>query len=381
MLVVDDSSLMRKLISKIVESDPALKVIDTAMNGIFALKKIEKHDPDIILLDIEMPEMDGIEFLKKCRELDIDIPVIILSSLGKNRPEITLKCLDLGAKDFIIKTSGTISLDIDSIQPEIISKIKFFYREHPKHFLKKDKLKKTLEEMSQKDISLMVEASKEKEEIEFKETPLSLDLEKKIKSIPSLEVLTIGISTGGPHALRKIMPFFPSNFPLPILIVQHMPVGFTAEFANNLNEICELIVKEAEDNEIMMPGTVYISPGDKHLLVRTDQINKYISLSNDPPINGHKPSVEPLFDSATEAFKNKLISIIMTGMGKDGAKAIKRVRLNGGITLAQSERTCVVFGMPKVAISENAIDEVIDLDNIPKRILEITSIIFSETFI
>ena len=375
--MVDDSSLMRKLITKIVEENSRLKVVDTALNGIFALKKIEKHHPDVVLLDIEMPEMDGIEFLEKCRDLNIDIPIIVLSSLGKNRPEITLKCLALGAKDFIIKPSGTISMDIELVKDELLPKIIYYHNERPKTTIQKDQLQETIEKYthreSHKRQSAISPADTEQEEI--KKIPITVS--EKIKTIPRLELLTIGISTGGPHALRKIMPLFPPDFPLPILIVQHMPPGFTDEFAKGLDEICQLTVKEAEEGEKAQSGVIYIARGDRHLQINREAEKNVIHLSDSPPENGHRPSVEVLFDSATASCGNRLISVIMTGMGKDGARAIKRVRLKGGITIAQSENTCVVFGMPKVAIEMEGIDEILDLDNIVPRVLEITNILFN----
>ena len=377
-LVVDDSSLMRKLITNMVEKDEEVKVIDTALNGIFALKKIEKRDPDVILLDIEMPEMNGVEFLEKARELKIDIPIIILSSLGKNRPELTLKCLDMGAKDFIIKPSGTISLDIELVQEEVISKIKYFYREHPRHKVDKKELKTAIEKIDKTKEPLIVEPitlPEKKEETPKKD--IVTNIHEKVESLNRLDILAIGISTGGPYALRKILPLFPSTFPLPIVIVQHMPSGFTNEFANGLNEICKLQVKEAEENDLIERGKIYISPGDKHLKVKRLDHHSVLHLSDEEAINGHKPSVEALFDSILDHYGKHIISIIMTGMGKDGARAIRRIRQNGGITFAQSEETCVVFGMPKVAIELDGIDEVINLDDIPKRIMEVTSMIMS----
>ncbi len=374
-LVVDDSSLMRKLISKMLEDDPQIEVVDTAINGVFALKKIERYDPDVILLDIEMPEMNGIQFLEACKDLGIDIPVIVLSAVGKNRPEITLKCLSLGAKDFIIKPSGSISLDIATVQQEVISKIKFFYRS--KHWDHKTGLKETIDKWTHKKEYISPKSR------DIDETYCTIPLNKlssvtmadKIKRIPSFEVLTIGISTGGPYALRRILPQFPPDFPLPILIVQHMPPNFTTEFAKSLNEICQIPVKEAEDNDPVCNATAYIAPGDRHILVNHVHNNKVITLSKSPPENSHRPSAGVLYDSATQVYHNRLISVIMTGMGKDGARAIRRVHLNGGITLAQSERTCVIYGMPKVAVELDGIDEILDLDDIPKRIIEIINML------
>ncbi len=381
MLVVDDSSLMRKLIRKMVEEDPDITVVDTAMNGIFALKKIETRDPDVILLDIEMPEMNGVEFLEKCRELGIEIPIIVLSSLGKNRPELTTKCLTLGAKDFIIKPSGTISMDIELVKEEVNSKIKFFHYELTKQPFKRKGLKKDIEKLispkEKQRVTIKTELLPRVEKPKKIAESATIGLNEKLKNIDSIEAVTIGISTGGPYALRKIIPLFPASFPLPILIVQHMPSGFTYEFSKGLDEISPTRVKEAEDGDKIEKGNVYIAPGNRHLIVKRYAGNIIVSLSDSPHVCGHRPSAEVLFDSAITAYGNRMISVIMTGMGKDGARGIKRVSIKGGITLAQSERTCVVFGMPKVAVDIGGIDEIVDLDDIPYKIMEFTSMFYS----
>jgi two-component system, chemotaxis family, protein-glutamate methylesterase/glutaminase len=362
-LVVDDSSLMRKLISNMVTHDPQIEVKDTASNGLIALQKIEKDTFDLILLDIEMPQMNGVEFLMKRKEKGIKIPVVVLSSLGRNRPELTLQCMDLGASNFIMKPSGTISLDIEKVKEEVIANIK--------HFAKSTKT--STKEAPQKT---KVE-EKPIQRTEKKYTPtkkeLSEVIEKKLKKISRLEALAIGISTGGPNALRQILPKFPADFPMPILIVQHMPPGFTREFAKGLNEVCQMNVKEAEEGDVLSRGTVYIAPGDHHMIVNKSTQPYTISLNVDPPVHGHRPSAEVLFGNIADTFFNKSLCIIMTGMGKDGSRGIKKAWMKGSITMAQDEKTCVVFGMPKVAIEEGGIDEVIPLNEIPDRVFQIVS--------
>lgn len=363
-LVVDDSSLMRKLISNMVTHDPNIEVKDTASNGLIALQKIEKDSFDIILLDIEMPQMNGVEFLMKRKEKGIKIPVVVLSSLGRNRPELTLQCMDLGASNFIMKPSGTISLDIEKVKEEVIANIKHFATSSGKATKEAPQKQKTTPE-------------KLKQKTEKKYTPIKEELssviEKKLRKINKLDALAIGISTGGPNALRQILPKFPADFPMPILIVQHMPPGFTREFAKGLNEVCSLNVKEAEEGDVLSRGTVYIAPGDHHMIVNKSKTPYTISLNVDPPVHGHRPSAEVLFENIAETFFNKSICIIMTGMGKDGSRGIKKAWMKGSITLAQNEKTCVVFGMPKVAIEEGGIDEVLPLDGIPDRVLQVVS--------
>jgi two-component system chemotaxis response regulator CheB len=197
------------------------------------------------------------------------------------------------------------------------------------------------------------------------------DYLQKIKSIPNINIISIGISTGGPNALRNILPVFPSHFPVPIVIVQHMPAGFTYEFAKSLNNVCQLEVKEAEENDIIKPGRILIAPGDKHLTFIKKKLGVVVKLEDTPPINGHKPSVDVLFESTANIFGENSIGCIMTGMGKDGANKIGMILHNGGITIAQNQSTSIVFGMPKNAIEIGNIQIVSSLEEIPKIIMQI----------
>lgn len=370
-LVVDDSSIMRKLITKIISTDNDLEVVDTAMNGLFALKKIKKYCPDVVLLDIEMPGMDGIEFLKMRNELGITTPVIVISSLGKSKPETIFRTMELGASDFIIKPSGSISLDIENMSEEIVSKVHYYHKRNlfPSHHcfeigkkIEYDSSKKLIDEIDKNIISKP-------------SSPSTKDITEKIKRIKRIRVLAIGISTGGPNALRTILPRFKKDFPLPILIVQHMPPGFTFEFAKGLNEICTLNVREACDNDEISAGNVYIAPGNRHLEIVYSGLNPRVYLDDSPAYNGHKPSAGKLFNSIKQIYGNEAIALIMTGMGKDGAKAINDLSAIGALTIAQSEETCVVFGMPKVAIEEGGIDKIVDLEKIPDTIFEFLNLV------
>lgn len=355
-LVVDDSSLMRKLISNMITHDPNIEVKDTASNGLIALQKLEENNYDLILLDIEMPKMNGVEFLIKRREKRISIPVVVLSSLGRNRPELTLQCMSLGASNFIMKPSGTISLDIEKVKEEVIANVK--------HFAKTK---------TQSIINTTINGTrfKDKEITTKKITTIPEVIEKKLKKINKVNAIAIGISTGGPNALRQILPKFPADFPVPILIIQHMPPGFTREFAKGLNDVCNLSIKEAEEGDVVSRGCIYIAPGDKHMTVNKSTTPFTISLNDNPPVHGHRPSAEVLFENFAEIYFNCSICIIMTGMGKDGARGIKKAWMNGAITIAQDEKSCVIFGMPKVAIEEGGIDEILPLNQIPERIFSI----------
>ncbi|HOJ50309.1 MAG TPA: chemotaxis response regulator protein-glutamate methylesterase [Spirochaetota bacterium] len=356
-LVVDDSALMRKLITNILTKDSQIEVVDTAMNGLFALKKLKTKEIDIILLDIEMPEMNGLEFLKNKRDLGIDIPAIVLSSLG-DKPEITMQALDLGAKDFIMKPSGSISLDIERVGTEIISAIKKYGGSKE---IKDVEVRKFNEEIDKIITEKIKPEEKQNKNYVIKEIrdKSFKDIESKLKNI---ELILIGISTGGPAALRDLFSKV-SDSKYPILIVQHMPAGFTKEFAKSLDRITNLTVKEAEEGELVRDKHVYIAPGDKHLSFRKYNSKIFIELLDTQPVNGHKPSVDVLFEAA---IKNnvKTLSIIMTGMGKDGAYAIKKLHELGHPTIAQSPSDCVVFGMPRVAIELGGVDKILDINDI-----------------
>ncbi len=358
-----------------ISTDPTIEAADTAFNGVFALEKMEKKSFDLILLDIEMPQMDGVEFLVERRERGIKTPVVVLSSLGRNRPELTLKCMDLGASDFILKPSGTVSLDIEKVKDEVISKIKFFAKQAKEGG---DEPQVPVESKKDGDFSPAIPTERKTAPKDSLSKAAKENIDLKINKMKSIDVLAIGISTGGPNALRTMLPQFPADFPLPILIVQHMPPGFTREFAKGLHDICPMTVKEAEDEDAISVGTIYIAPGNKHMTVTDSGGLKVIKLNDDAPVLGHRPSVEVLFDSVAEQYGNRVISVIMTGMGKDGAKGIKKIWSNGGITLAQDEKSCVVFGMPKVAIDSGAIDEVLPLNDLPQRINDIVNRLYAE---
>jgi two-component system chemotaxis response regulator CheB len=373
-LIVDDSSIMRKLISKIVSTDSDLEVVDTAMNGLFALKKIKKYAPDVVLLDLEMPGMNGVDFLKMRNELGINTPVIVISSLGKSHPEVIFKTIELGASDFIIKPSGPISMDIESLSEEIVKKVHYY---HKKSIIKPQKTFELDREIALRASKRLLDEADKNIIQKPGTTAAKYNLNDKIKRIKRVRVLVIGISTGGPNALRTILPRFGKNFPLPILIVQHMPPGFTYEFAKGLNEICPLNVCEATDGEEVKSGNVYIAPGNRHLEVLYHGLSPKVYLDDDEPCNGHKPSAGKLYNSVKQAYGNEVIAVIMTGMGKDGAAAINDLSSIGALTIAQSEETCVVYGMPKVAVEIGGIDKIVDLERIPDVIFELLSLVDS----
>lgn len=344
-LVVDDSALMRNLVSKIIEATPGLKVADKAMNGLFALQKIPRCDPDVIVLDLEMPEMNGIEFLKERKRLGLDIPVIVLSAVAKEGAEVTIEALSLGASDFVTKPSGSVSSDIHTVAGEL-SRLLLAYgsqRQRRKGKTPHRYAFEAPERMFEPAPVLEDRASDRDAERLRREAP------KPLRQPGPIEVIAIGISTGGPNALREVFAKIDADIPQPIVVVQHMPPGFTEEFAKSLDRICPLDVKEAADGDVLREGRILIAPGDRHIAVEKRPLGMVARLSEAPPENGHRPSADVLFGSVARIYGNRAMGVIMTGMGKDGARELGSIYREGGLTLGQDEASCVVYGMPKVA--------------------------------
>ncbi|GMO55947.1 MAG: chemotaxis response regulator protein-glutamate methylesterase [Termitinemataceae bacterium] len=351
-LVVDDSALMRNLISKMIEATEGLKVVDTAMNGKFALEKIPRANPDVIVLDLEMPEMNGIEFLKQRRKMGIGVPVIILSSKAEEGAAVTMEALSLGASDFVMKPSGSISVDIATVKDRVTELLLAYGRKYQR--------------FHKKDGSASVKPAPIAE-------ALGLNDAQKQKITPSrptgkIEIVAIGISTGGPDALRVVFSRLDPHLNVPILVVQHMPPGFTLEFARSLDKICPLPVKEAEDGEPIKNGQIYIAQGAKHLEVERSGCGIVTHLSEAPQVSGHRPSADVLFGSVALTYTNHVLGVIMTGMGRDGATQLGTIYKEGGITLGQDENTAVVYGMPRVAHELGHVMEQVALENMGKRI-------------
>lgn len=336
-LVVDDSALMRRIVSDMINAEEEMEVIDTAKNGEDLLTKISLKTPDIITLDIEMPKMDGRETLKALKKNNINIPVIILSSVSKVGTELTMECLELGAFDFIPKPSGAISLDIDKVKVELIQKIKLAFMQ------REGKITSRVEN-------------------EIAVSRIKTGGAKKV------EAVVIGASTGGPKALYKVITALPDNIGVPILVVQHMPIGFTKAFADRLNLNSKLKVVEAQDGEMVEKNVVYIAPGGYHMEIGSD---KRIHLNTEPTMWGVRPAADKLFISATKVYGAKLLSVILTGMGRDGADGTVAVKNNGGITMAEHASTCTIYGMPKAAFETGKVDEVVLLGNVSEEIIKV----------
>ncbi len=392
-LVVDDSAFMRNIISRIIEATPGVLAVGKAMNGRFALEKIPLVNPDIIVLDIEMPEMNGIEFLKERKVRNIDIPVIVLSSVAQEGASVTMQCLSLGASDFLTKpSSGTSDLgDLAKNLSELLLSYGGQYKrskslQQKQSFIQNkndsvfsvDKNREVPSSFTEKrPTSISFSSDKTHETLDSINRPFSFSNNQEKKEIPEIrpyrepgkiEIIAIGISTGGPNALREVFASIDPNLTQPILVVQHMPAGFTAEFANSLNQICPLEVKEAKDGDLLKPGRILIAPGSMHMYVEKRSLATIVRLSDAPLCNGHRPSVDVLFESVAKCFQNRALGVIMTGMGKDGAAQLAEMRREGAWTLGQDEESSIVYGMPKVAYEYGAVQKQVPLSEMADAI-------------
>jgi two-component system chemotaxis response regulator CheB len=360
-LIVDDSALMRNLIGKMVEMTPGLVIAEKAMNGIFALQKIPRVNPDVIVLDLEMPEMNGIEFLQERKKQGITIPVIILSSIAARGAEITMEALALGASDFIQKPSGSISTDIHTVK-DVLTGMLLAYGGRYRRFGKKST-----------PTAPRIEAPRPVSPAHSSEITRQTLANQAAGTAPvrrpgRTEIVAIGISTGGPDALRHVFAHLDPDLKVPIVVVQHMPPGFTNEFAKSLDRVCPLDVKEAEEGDIIKPGRILIAQGNKHLEVERKSLASIVHLSDEPLVSGHRPSADVLFASVAKAYSNHALGVIMTGMGTDGAEQLGVIYREGGLTLGQDEATAVVYGMPRVAHEMGHVMEQVSLDKMASRI-------------
>jgi two-component system, chemotaxis family, protein-glutamate methylesterase/glutaminase len=333
-LVVDDSALMRKLIPTILARDAAIEVVGTAMDGAFALKKIEELRPDVVTLDLEMPRMDGMETLRLIMK-SAPVPVILFSTHSKEGAYSTFKALALGAVDFVAKPQDAAVGHLDAIADQLIEKIKVAKR-----------------------------AVRHRLPTNVVPEPSHGQKKKGGLAIPPNRIIAIGISTGGPNALQFLLSQLPADFPSSILIVQHMPEGFTEMFARRLDECCALDVQEARSGDLLLAGRVLLCPGNRHMIVRRMPRGDIAVLNDGPPVNGHRPSVDVLFNSVAQEFSLISVGVLMTGMGDDGAAGLGAIKSAGGMTIAQSEESCVVSGMPRAAIMRGYASRIVPLDSL-----------------
>ncbi len=338
-LIVDDSALIRGVLTEILSEDPEIEVVGTAPDPYVARDKIKTLMPDVLTLDVEMPKMDGLTFLQKLMAAR-PMPVVMVSSLTEQGAATTMQALELGAVDFVTKPSVDIQHGLAELAEQITLKVKVAAQAAVK-----------------------------------KRTP-PVDCTDRIKALAAQSamikttdtLIAIGSSTGGTEALRELLEVLPPNTP-PILMTQHMPEHFTKTFANRLNELCQIHVKEAEDGDSVIPGQALLAPGNFHMVLRRSGAKYYVSLNQEPPVNRHRPAVDPMFQSVARYAGANSVGVILTGMGNDGAAGMLDMKKAGAFNLAQDEKSCVVFGMPKEAIKAGGVDKILPLSDIPSAIL------------
>lgn len=335
-LVVDDSALMRKSLKEIIMTDLSLEVIGTARDGKDAIEKVRELEPDVITMDINMPVMDGLTSMQYILEEYPEIPVIMISSLTAEGALTTFEALELGAFDYVTKPSGTVSSNLHIVGREIIQKIKMAYKHMNKKSIR-DRMKRQKNAKIPKKVTTKSELISENNEV--------------------TKVVAIGISTGGPSTLMEVLPMLPQDLNAAVVIVQHMPPSFTSSFAKRLNDACRIPIKEAEAGDVLQKGRGYLAPGGHHLVVRGQ--GGIIRLTNSPKTI-FMPSVNVMMESMLDAYGGeKVIGVLMTGMGDDGVDAMIKIRNAGGVTIAEDESTAVVFGMPREAIERGGAEIVV----------------------
>ncbi len=338
-LIVDDSAFMRKLLSDLFSAEPDFTVIDTARNGVDAVEKVKRLKPDLITMDVEMPVMDGIKALEIIMK-ETPTPVLMISSLTRAGAEATLSALELGAVDFVAKSAGILS-SITSIGNEILAKSRAAVHAKVSRFVERPKAQLVVKPLLQPVIGRIEE-----------------------------RVLAIGTSTGGPRALQEVITKLPGDLPCGVVIVQHMPPGFTKSLSERLDSLSALTVKEAEHNDVVRSGLVLIAPGNYHMTIEREGNKKVVKLDQSPPIGGHRPAVDPMMESVARVYGAGAFGVILTGMGHDGAKGIKAIKQQHGYTIAEDQSTAVVFGMPKAAIELGVVDKVAPISAVAAEIVK-----------
>jgi len=343
-LVVDDSAFMRKAIENMLKKEPNIEVVGFARNGVEAIEMVQKLKPDIITLDIEMPQMDGLTALRKILEIS-SIPVIMVSSLTTEGAEATLKALEIGAVDFIPKDKSFASLGIMKIEDQLIEKIKTFAGR-----------------------KVIAKAATMKQATPV--TPTQLPPKKTGAIDGNKKIVAIGTSTGGPQSLQRVIPNLTKDLNRPVLIVQHMPPNFTKSLATRLNAMSQLEVIEVEGKEKVDPNVVYIAKGGFHLKIKKVGSNYYIETTTEPSNVLHIPSVDVMISSVADNFGRDALGVIMTGMGSDGLIGMRKLKEKGGAVIAQDKDSCVVYGMPRAVVEAGLADEVVSLDDIASYIMK-----------
>lgn len=341
-LIIDDSALVRSLLTEIISHEPDLEVVGAAPDPLVAREMIRALNPDVLTLDVEMPKMDGLDFLERLMRLR-PMPVVMVSTLTERGAETTMRALELGAIDFVAKPRIGVANGMRDLAHDIIDKIRIAAKAH-------------MHRRAAPAVAATPAA-------EAKAKPVSFS------RVSTEKLIAIGSSTGGTEAVREVLSRMPADAPA-ILITQHMPPGFTASFATRLNGLCKMTVKEAQAGERVLPGHAYIAPGGRHMRLARSGASYLIELDDGEPVNRHKPSVDVLFNSVAKQAGRNALGVMLTGMGKDGATAMLTMKQAGAYNIAQDEATCVVFGMPKEAIAVGAVDAVLPVGKIADHILD-----------
>jgi two-component system chemotaxis response regulator CheB len=341
-MVVDDSVVVRKIVTDVLSGDPDIEVVGTAVNGKIALAKLEQLKPDLVTMDIEMPEMNGIEAVRAIRATRSRVPIIMFSTLTERGASATLDALSAGANDYVTKPAnvGSVNQSMESVREQLIPRIKAL----------------TGRPISAGPVRAAAPV------VPIRPAPPRTGPSKK----PA--VLVIGSSTGGPEALARVLPMLPASLPVPVLVVQHMPPVFTRQFAQRLDRLSPLRVVEAADGSPLVPGTVHLAPGDHHLVVRANARGTHTSLNQGPPENFCRPAVDPLFRSVVTAYDGAVLAVVLTGMGADGRNGAAEIRAAGGTVLVQDQATSVVWGMPGAIAQAGLADEILPLDRVAEAI-------------
>lgn len=323
---------MQRVLSDVLKTDPCLTIVGLARDGEEAIAKIKLLHPDVVTMDVEMPKMNGLTAVRRIMETN-PVPVVMISALTQHEAQLTLKALEFGAVDYVPKPSGQISLNMESVKDELISKVKTAASANVRP------LKRLIEEAPQSTL---------------------------VRGSASDKIIFIAASTGGPPAISSVLRNLPSDIP-PILVVQHMPKGVTKLFADGLNQECKFQVKEAEEGDMIQEGLALIAPGGFHMVVTKDD---KITLSQDPPVNYVRPAADVTMFSLAKVYGPKIVSVVLTGMGSDGAKGVIAIKDKGGYAIAQDEKTSIVYGMPKMAFDTGRVDVVAPLEKIPREIIK-----------
>lgn len=384
-LVVDDSPFMRLTIQKILNQDSVIKVLDVARDGREGILKLQSLRPQVVTMDVEMPVMDGLQALDEIMRWQ-PTPVIILSAVTTEGAQATLKALDLGAFDVVAKPSGSPGADLKALSHDLVEKVKAAANVNPARLGRKGVGTSSIgtpgtvgsapSSASAAASVLQTSGAKIAPPVSSTGTIGSnprLSGSGKKGTLPkhAIEIVAIGTSTGGPSALQAVLPALPANFPVPVLVAQHMPPGFTGPLAQRLNGLCPLNVKEGANGEVLKAGTVYIAPAGKQLQVQRKSGQLVLNIGDEAPIQTlYHPSVDVMFLSLAKEVGKGTLGVVMTGMGSDGTKGMKNIKASEGYAIAEAEETCVVFGMPKTLIEAGLADRVVPLGEIGKTIVE-----------